>query len=98
MSAGDDKAAAMRNEITSAIREATGLHERFASELSDEILSRLMTRWGGDRLHVPACDRAARDEAIRADFDGRNHDAVCRRYGISQATLYRVIGQKGREV
>lgn len=96
MSAGDDKAAAMRNEITSAIREATGLHERFANELSDEILSRLMTRWGGDRLHVPACDRAARDEAIRADFNGRNHDEVCRRHGISRRTLYRLIGERGQ--
>jgi len=96
MSTGDDKAAAMRAEITSAIREATGLHERFATEISDEILARLMTRWGGDRLHVPARDRAARDAAIRAEFDGRNHDAVCRRHGISRATLYRVIGERAR--
>lgn len=95
MSAEDDKAAAVRTDITRAIREVTGLHERFASDISDGILQRLQQRWGGDRIYIPSRDRAARDAGIRADFDGRNHGEVCRRYGISLATLYRVIGQRG---
>lgn len=97
MSADDDKAAAVRTDITRAIREATGLHERFAVEISDGILHRLQQRWGGDRIYIPSKDRAARDAAIRAAFDGRNHDEVCRRHGISRATLYRILGQRGIE-
>jgi hypothetical protein len=26
-------------------------------------------------------------------FNGVNHDMVCREFGISKATLYRVVGQ-----
>lgn len=92
MSAEDDKAAAVRTDITRAIREATGLHERFAGEISDEILHCLQQRWGGDRVYIPSRDRAARDAAIRAEFDGRNHIEICRRHAISRATLYRIIG------
>lgn len=92
MSVQEDTASAVRSEITRAIQEATGLHEQYASTLAEGIWERFRERWGGSRMHIPAVDRAARNAAIRDAFDGRNHSEVCARYGISRATLYRVIG------
>jgi Mor family transcriptional regulator len=93
MSVDEDKATTIRNDITRAVREATGLHECYASSLGAAILERLQTRWGGDRIYVPQVDRPARDAAIREAFTGRNHDEVCRQFGISRRTLYRILTQ-----
>lgn len=43
-----------------------------------------------DYRDAPAA-RARRDEAIRAEFNGRNGAALCKKHGISRATFYRAV-------
>lgn len=73
--------------------------------MSDPEASRIalgMLRWigrqaGGAALYCPKTLRAdilARDAAIRLEFDGRNRAELCRRYGISRSTFYRVLGRE----
>lgn len=65
-------------------------------------IARGMVRWiaplaGGDVLYVPKAieiDRAARNAAIRREFNGRNRDEICACYGIARSTLYNIIGRR----
>ena len=65
-------------------------------ELLDSIMSALHENIGGGDLYLPKFDKAARDSAIRAEFDGRNKDELCQRYQISKATLMRIVGNRSR--
>lgn len=54
-------------------------------------------RAGGRGLYCPKtlnADRAARDEAIRREFNGRNRDALCRRHGIGKSTFYAIVSKQ----
>jgi len=48
----------------------------------------------GDKVYIPSGRRTSierRNHEIRQVFNGRNHDALCRRFGISKSTLYRIL-------
>lgn len=90
----EDNAAALHDELTIIVREETGLNEGFASQFAARILDGLRKRLGGKEVYIPAEDRQARDAAIRADYNGRNRQEVCRKYGISRTRLYEIIGEK----
>ena len=38
--------------------------------------------------------RRPRNASIRAKFNGTNHEAVMREFGISRTTLYRIAGER----
>lgn len=67
-----------------------------AAELAPRLLIQLQARWGGMDIYIPALDtRSCRDAAIRKMFNGQNLDLVCRQFGVSPTTVYRVVA-KGR--
>ena len=83
--------------LTQALRATGGMDEAAADELVRRIV-----RWGADNgfarseYYWPAAtpeDRRSRDAAIRAEFNGRNLREVCRRHGVSPATVYRAARQ-----
>jgi Mor family transcriptional regulator len=88
-----DAAVNFRNEMVRIIRERTGMNEKFAVPLAEEIIGGLRAHMGG--CYVPAREmREVRDAAVIRDFTGNNHAEVMHKHGISQATLYRIIGGK----
>jgi Mor family transcriptional regulator len=68
-----------------------GIGPRAARELAEGIEEWLRLNAGGELLYIPVRDRARRNLALLAEFNGRNHAALCRRYRISRATLYRIV-------
>lgn len=55
----------------------------------------LAPRIGG--RYVPKRDaRAARDAAVWAAFNGRNHQAVMKQFGISRRLLYSILSRRRR--
>jgi len=92
MAISDHIADILRAEISLAVTEETGADSEAARRMADRVFARMQKYWGGQRVYIPAVDSAERNRAIRAAFTGANHAEVCRRYGISLATLYRVIG------
>jgi Mor family transcriptional regulator len=68
-----------------------GIGPRAARELAEGIEEWLRLNAGGEALYVPLCDRPTRNRRIVAEFNGRNRAALCRRYRISRATLYRIV-------
>ena len=49
---------------------------------------------GAKRIYIPGIDKAKRNAAIRAEFNGRNHAHVMAKYGIGRARLYEIINAK----
>ena len=57
---------------------------------------RLVQARGGEGIYVPKAEkicRAARDRAIRAEFNGRNHRQLARKYDLTVAWIRAIVGQ-----
>lgn len=81
------------NEMTSIVQEEIGFHRFFAEQISQAIVIGLRRRLGGQEIYIPAADKVARDERIRAEFNGRNRDEICARESISKTRLYQIVGK-----
>lgn len=59
----------------------------------------LVEQMGGGPLYVPTrkeiC-RGARDRAIRAEFNGRNHRDLAKKYNLSLTWIRVIVGPTGR--
>lgn len=67
-----------------------GMNKALAQDLAKAMLARMLKTVGGD--YLPKVDKAARNKAIKARFNGVNHEEICHEFGVSKATLYRVLG------
>jgi Mor family transcriptional regulator len=70
-----------------------GMSRDNARDFAQSMVDRIKNAHAGP-VYIPKSDKSQRNEQIRRLFNGVNHDAVCREFGISRATLYRVVGQK----
>lgn len=85
-----DTEAWLKQRAIRVARDCTGLAESTASQIIDQVFAGLYEEFRGERLYL--CQSLeARDADVRADFDGCNHDRVCRKHGISRRTLYRIL-------
>lgn len=87
----EDSAAHLHYLLTAALVRKFGMGEVAASVLAMEVSHGLRDVGGGNEIYIPAPDKRARDEAIRAEFNGRNGVEIMAKYGISKASLYRVL-------
>lgn len=81
--------------LAGGLQAELGLTEDEAVRIACGMARWIAPRAGGDVLYVPkACeiDRAARNAAIRREFNGRNRDEICARYRVSKSTFYDIIG------
>jgi Mor family transcriptional regulator len=72
---------------------AFGMPEPEARAFAATLIDRIQMSHAGDAIYIPGPNKHRRNERIRRMFNGVNHDVVCREFGISKATLYRVVGQ-----
>ena len=59
---------------------------QIAEAIGLEALLELSARMGGERVYIPLPERlatAARNRAIRAEFNGRNYRALAVKYGLT---------------
>ncbi|MFW6021663.1 MAG: Mor transcription activator family protein [Guyparkeria sp.] len=61
-----------------------GIDKDVAGDIARAVLDDLRQELGGDEYYLPKPSKRA---AALADFDGRNHDQVCRKHGIARRTL-----------
>jgi len=71
-----------------------GLDAGAACDLAAGVERDFRSRNGGCRVNVPVRDRRRIRAEVRRDFNGRNRDELCERYGISRATFYRILGER----
>lgn len=67
-----------------------------AETLSTCITEDIRARFAGCLVYIPidaAGNRARRNKAIIAEFDGSNHKALARRYRVGISVIYNVIAK-----
>ncbi|HRD66677.1 MAG TPA: Mor transcription activator family protein [Candidatus Competibacter sp.] len=65
-----------------------------AENLSLAIAEDIRYQFGGLLIYIPkgeAFDRARRNKAIVAAFDGKNHSTLARRYGLCLSKIYDIV-------
>jgi len=80
-----------------SIEELPEIYREVAGVLGLEAAIALSERFGGQLLYFPKLDgllRAKRDEAIRAEFTGKNYRELAKKYGISEQQVRRVVSSK----
>ena len=90
----ENSAMMLHFELTSILREETGLKEELASRIATLVLRGLRRKLGPGRVYIPGPDRTEFYKEVLKDFNGRNHQEVMDKYGISRSTLHRLFGQR----
>jgi len=90
MSLKDSLARLIKQDIFEALLESE-MDERQAAQLAADIFAKIQHKRGGTQVFIPKLFSEERWQQIRQAFTGNNHAQVCRQFGISIATLYRVL-------
>ena len=72
------------------------LDEEIAEQVGIEIANRLATDWGGQLIYMPAgvaVQISQRDQAVYAEFNGKNHSELARKYQISLQWVYKIVSR-----
>lgn len=83
----------IRASAESAAREH-GLDERAAQSFAKRVQDAVRMEFGGTVQHVGMTDVVERNRRVRAEFNGKNRDQICARYGICRSTFYQIIRGK----
>lgn len=97
MSVSRDNEARLKARAVRAACDRAGLPEQSATAIVEEVFEALFNEFGGERLYFcrePKSRIAERDAGVLAEFNGRNKQAICRRYDISERTLYRILHRR----
>jgi Mor family transcriptional regulator len=79
----------LHNDILATARQF-GMSDVIARDFAKAMVNKIQTDHAGP-AYIPQPDKNRRNDRIRRMFNGVNHDVVCAEFGISKATLYRVI-------
>ncbi|MEZ0231889.1 MAG: Mor transcription activator family protein [Methylophilaceae bacterium] len=90
----EDTAIGLVFDITTIVRDEIGYNENFASQIAEALVRGLRKKYGCQEIYIPAPNRSERDASIRKEFNGRNIDEVCKKFGLSSASVYRIVGRK----
>jgi Mor family transcriptional regulator len=100
----DDAAVQLLSDVERIIGERTGMTTTLAAPMARLLVDGLRDTYGGQRLYIPApkrrseqlAERAQRDAAMVAMFNGRNLAEVMREFGVSRRTVYNAV-QRARQ-
>jgi len=66
-----------------------GLIDPQAKELAEAVVVNLSHKVGGETFYINK--KNSHEARIKQEFNGKNQQELCRKYGISRATFYRII-------
>lgn len=84
-----DNAALLEQEMTEVIRTTLKIKEIEAASLANKIISRWRSMVGGSDFYIARIDRKQRAQEIAEEFNGTNLTEVCKKHGVTKATVYR---------
>lgn len=90
--AAEDQAVQLTQEMSCILIDVLSRDEALINRLAAALVDGLRSRLGGADVYIPAPDKSARNAAIRAEFNGRNMQEICRRYDVKPSTVYRIVG------
>jgi Mor family transcriptional regulator len=80
--------------IKQAVNQAAlnfGLSDCVAGDLALQAANKIMKAIGGSAYYIPQKDLSERNEKITREFNGKNKSAICKKYAISNSTLWRIL-------
>ena len=82
----------LRREITRAIVLQTGTREQIAMSYAEAVVAYLQQEYAGRQVYIPARPRQYDVLQIEAALrQGMTSNAVCREFGLSLRTLYKMF-------
>jgi|GEM_PF-3446689 len=93
MSLSDHLTNTLKTDIICAMQEGVGFKRDIAETLAEQVVKKIQESWGGTQIYIPCNNSKTRNTEIRKTFTGSNHSEVCKKFGISLRTLYRVTGE-----
>lgn len=99
MSSGYPELLADLSARATELLRAEGLPDDQAKAVAFKLAESVRQHWGGQLIYVPIgtdFEITQRDVAMWEKFDGRNHEALAREFGMSLQHVYRVVKKMGR--
>lgn len=91
MNATDNIYEQIQHEVRQTV-QCFGVGAGVSGDMSAAITARLQKLLGYNTIYFRGtASTAERYAAIRRDFNGVNHESVCKKYGITRRTLYRAL-------
>ena len=87
----------MHAHLVDILRVEVGMSVDQAAEMAPLIYLGMCKRFGGQTLgrrgtiYVPTPSKALRNDAIRAEFNGRNMTEIQKKYGLGKTRIYEVV-------
>lgn len=93
LASSTDEAAHWVHDMREILRDRLAVQDPWASAMAVEIVEGMRHRLGGARVYLPRPNIEVRNEQIRRLFNGRNVQEICRRFGVTKSTVYRVCNR-----
>lgn len=98
MSRRIQNATALQSEFVTAACEATGKDAEEVAKIVAPIIAYLQAHYAGSNLYISRRGRTINVDDLRRDYEKRTAIRVlCKRYSISQRTLYRLVNDPPAE-
>ncbi|GGA96000.1 Mor transcription activator family protein [Agarivorans gilvus] len=87
--------------LCEGLTNMTTLSEEQASELANSVVDHIRKAYGGETLYIPKgkeLETALLHHSIFREFNGRNHKALAKKYGVSEQWVYSVTKQMQKRI
>jgi Mor family transcriptional regulator len=71
-----------------------GLSDCVANDLALQAAHKIMKAIGGSAHYIPKKDLFERNEKIKLEFNGKNKSQLCKKYAISNSTMWRILNEQ----
>lgn len=98
-----EKAPELINHLYIKIKQgglAANLDEYEAKKLASQVAQEIVEDFGGEVLYIPKgilLPLSGRDLAIWQEFNGKNHNELARKHGVSVAWVYKIVKRVQKE-
>lgn len=85
-------------QLADCLRREVRLDRHRALQIAKKVARFVTDNWGGQLIYIPKNHGGRlneRDLAVWRDFDGRNHNALAKKYGLTVQQIYRILKEVG---
>ncbi|TYG34182.1 transcriptional regulator [Lonepinella koalarum] len=86
--------------VLSKMPSANDENQQQARQIGIEIAHEIANAWGGEVIYIPRnliLLLSERDRKIYAEFNGRNHSELARKYKVSMQWVYQIVKKMRKE-
>lgn len=92
--AAEDEAQQLTRKVSQILSDTFARDESLIYRLATAVIKGLRDSGHRGVVYIPAGGKAARNAAIKAEFNGTNLREVCKRHNVAPRTVYRIVNRK----